>query len=115
MTKYSLKNIKAYLQGNIRYELYYSERWKWLIPEHIKEQIEVRIKSMDRQCFNDGSCKICGCKTTNLQMANIACEGDCYPVMVSRSRWKYLKEGNIMVIQDKLWKIKDGLFKSIGK
>lgn len=91
MKQLTIKNIIAYLQGNIRYALYYS-RFKFLIRKHIREQIKIRIDSMDRECFNNGSCKLCGCKTTALQMANKACDKPCYPKMFSRKKWNKVKE-----------------------
>lgn len=84
-----IKDMYAYIQGNIRYELFYS-KWSWLLPEHIKEQIIYRINSMDIDCYNNGSCKMCGCKTTALQMANKACDKPCYPFMLSKKYWNLL-------------------------
>lgn len=86
----NLKNIKAYIQGKVRYALYYS--WfSFLIPKHIREQIDWRVEIMDKECFDNGSCKICGCETIALQMANKQCPKPCYPEMASRSAWKALK------------------------
>lgn len=57
---------------------------------------------MDRKCYETGSCIKCGCQTTALQMANRACEGQCYPKMMGKQKWKtlkngrYIKEGNLM-------------------
>ncbi len=85
-----IKDMYAYIQGNIRYELFYS-KWSWLLPEHIKEQIIYRINSMDIDCYNNGSCKMCGCKTTALQMANKACDKPCYPVMLNKHEWNVVK------------------------
>ena len=89
--KPTLKNIISYIQGNLRYKLYYSI-FAFLIPKHIREQITARINSMDRQCYNDGQCKMCGCQTTALQMADKACDKPCYPKMMSRMDWVCMKE-----------------------
>lgn len=56
-------------------------------------------------CFINGSCDVCGCQTTMLQMANKACDGDCYPAMFSAGIWKYFKEahesdGHVEVTRD---------------
>lgn len=110
-----IKNIIAYIQGNVRYKFYYSKYFSWLIPNHIHEQIDVRIDSMKKECYIQGSCVECGCMTTQLQMANKACDGNCYPVMVDKSKWKYLSEGNITVIEGKLWQVKHGMFKNLSK
>lgn len=89
--KINLKNIYSYLIGNYRYRLYYTKQLNWLLRPHIAEQITYRINSMDADCFYQGQCKMCGCQTTALQMANKACDKPCYPSMISRSKWKKLK------------------------
>lgn len=89
--KINLKNIISYIQGNIRYHIYYSN-YKFLLRNHIKEQIEYRINSMNRICYDQGSCIKCGCVTTALQMANKECEGNCYPKMFSKKTWNDWKK-----------------------
>lgn len=81
-----IKDMFYYIQGNIRYELYYS-KFRWLIPKYIREQITYRINSMDIACYEYGSCMLCGCKTTALQMCNKACDKPCYPKMISKRAW----------------------------
>ena len=100
----TFKNVIAYFQGNFRYKLYYS-RFKWLIPVHIRQQIRMRIQVMDRECYNNGSCKICGCKTTALQMANKSCAGNCYPAMMSESEWGFLIKYTILAVKKKKWQV----------
>lgn len=112
MSKINLSNMIAYIQGNVRYQLYYS-KYKWLIPGYILEQIDVRIKSMNEQCYHTGSCIMCGCRTTHLQMANKPCEGACYPVMMDKRKWKYMKKNNVIVINNVLWYLKKGMFKKL--
>lgn len=87
----TIKNIFYYLQGSLRYQLFYS-KFAFLIPSHIREQIEYRIYNMDIKCYEEGSCKMCGCATTALQMANKACPKPCYPKMMSRKKWKIFKK-----------------------
>lgn len=89
------KNIWSYIQGNLRYKLYYSKNKliKRLMRNHIREQIEVRIDSMDRKCYYMGECKICGCATTALQMADKACDNPCYPEMMDKVTWNKFKRG----------------------
>jgi len=121
MEKYSLKNVWAYLQGNFRYKLYYSKSYigkklkNVLISKHILEQIDTRISSMDKECYEGGQCKICGCKTTALQMANKSCDKPCYPVMLSKEQWNFLKEGGTIYdkVTDKFWTIKKFQFKEV--
>lgn len=92
------KNIIPFFQGWYRYKIYYSSGpLRFLMRSHIRNQIDVRIKSMDRECYNSGSCKECGCATTALQMANKSCEGYCYPPMMNKSQWEYaIKEAKIL-------------------
>lgn len=85
-----IKDIFYYIQGNIRHKLYYSDYRKWLRP-HIIEQFEFRIFWMDTQCYNNGECKICGCETTKLQMANKSCDKPCYPPFMNLEDWKTFK------------------------
>jgi len=92
--KVTIKNSIAFLQGNFRYKLFYSKYFHWLMRDHIREQIEYRINSMNRECFENGSCIKCGCQTTHLQMANKACKGNCYPKMFKKSFWKGMKRLN---------------------
>ena len=81
-------DIYYYIQGHVRYYLYYNDLLVWLLPTHIIDQIEFRIKVMNQECFSLGSCIKCGCKTTHLQMCDKACDGDCYPKMYSKESWK---------------------------
>lgn len=92
MSDYSLSNIKHYLVGNFRYKLYYG-KLVWLILPHIKEQIDFRIKHMNPRCYAAGSCEMCGCKTTALQMSNKTCDNPCYPTMMSKKAWNSFKGG----------------------
>lgn len=97
--KINYVNIKSYLVGNLRYEIFYS-KFRWLLPTHIVEQIEMRIDYMEPRCKNNGSCELCGCSTTALQMANKACDKPCYPTMLSRVYWKKLKKGHLVYDRD---------------
>jgi len=89
--KISIKNIWAYLVGNYRYKLYHSSIFIFLMRPFIQEQITWRITVMDKQCYNEGSCKMCGCATTALQMANKACDKPCYPTMLNYKEWSTFK------------------------
>lgn len=91
-----LKKVKDYIQGYSRYHLYYIKKGKFRkwIPRYIVEQFEYRLGVMDHECLNNGSCKICGCDTTALQMANKACDKPCYPEMMKKSSWEIFKKVN---------------------
>lgn len=85
------KDIFYYFQGNFRYKLYYSDNWGFIMKEHIRDQIDFRIKYMDKDCYNEGSCKLCGCETTALQMANKSCDKPCYPPLMKLKDWSLFK------------------------
>lgn len=95
--KIVIKDIVAYLQGNIRYKLYYST-FRFLILKHIREQITHRIRVMDGLCYSQGSCKMCGCMTTHLQMANKSCDKPCYPKMMNKKNWQSYKNKNTIIV-----------------
>lgn len=86
-----LVDVWFYVQGNFRYKLYYS-KYKWLLRKHIREQIEFRIQRMKPECYANGSCVVCGCETTMLQMAYKTCDNKCYPVMMRAGDWKHFKQ-----------------------
>lgn len=109
--KINLENMCAYLQGKIRYKIYYS-KFSWLIREHIKEQIDIRIMSMNLECFNRGECIKCGCQTTALQMANKHCDGNCYPKMLNKREWELFKKYGL-VNEGILWRIEGTKFKKL--
>jgi hypothetical protein len=92
------KDVWYYVQGNVRSFLYYN--FDWLLPKHIREQINFRINSMDRTCYAQGSCIMCGCETTALQMANKACDKPCYPHMMPRKYWNYFRDTSIVDLYD---------------
>lgn len=91
-----------FIQGHTREILFYS-KFKFLIRRHIKEQIEFRFKVMDKECFAQGSCKICGCSIPALTMSNKECDKPCYPPMLSKKKWKKLYNGEFIVINTIVW------------
>lgn len=101
-SKFNLNNIIAYVQGWIRFYLYYHPRLKFLIRKHIREQIDFRIKYMDKECYENGSCKLCGCATTALQMANKSCDKPCYPPILDKDIWNNFINGNYPIYYNKL-------------
>ena len=88
--KVKIKDVLYFLQGTIRYKLYYS-KLRFLIRGFIFNQISWRIMVMDTECLDKGFCKKCGCKTTALQMCNKSCEGNCYPEMMNEIQWRHFK------------------------
>ncbi len=98
--KTKVSDVKNYVVGHYRYAIYYFSSNKLilrrivksLMRNHIKEQIDYRIRVMNRECLDSGSCIKCGCMTTALQMCNKSCEGDCYPPMFSKKKWKNFRD-----------------------
>jgi hypothetical protein len=109
-SEHPLDDVVAYITGNIRYHLFYNKHLMFLMREHIRQQIEYRIDSIDRECFNSAQCKLCGCDIPGLQMANKACDKPCYPKMLSKKQWEYLKADNFVNSEGKTWFIEDGKF-----
>lgn len=97
------KDILYYMQGNIRYKLYYSKRFKKLIRKHIREQIDYRIEVMDQECYKMGVCKMCGCTTTALQMCNKRCNGNCYFPMLNKEEWGWFKIRQMITLKEGTW------------
>lgn len=87
--KHNPKLVYDYLLGNYRQFMYYN--FPFMLRKHIIEQYEWRLKIMNQTCLNNGECIKCGCQTPNLQFANKACEGACYPPMVSKKLWNKIK------------------------
>lgn len=86
--KVTMTNVISYIIGNLRYKIYYSSWFSFLMRKHIKEQIDFRIDHMEIECYNSGSCQMCGCSTTALQMANKSCHKPCYPEMMDADEWE---------------------------
>lgn len=96
-----LVSIWHYIVGNYRYRLYYSDHpiIRVLMRRFIKHQIDIRIINMSSECFENGECKMCGCQTTHLQMANKACDKPCYPKMMKKSLWKIFITGKLAITE----------------
>ncbi len=67
-------------------------------PKHIKEQFIWRLEKMKQSkqgqiCMAKGGC-VCGCSVPDLQLANDACEHNCYPPMMDERKWNTFKIQN---------------------
>jgi len=102
--KRKLIDVWHYFLGNYRYFFYYRPKLSWLIRVHIREQISYRITWMDSECYSNGSCKICGCETTALQMCNKQCDKPCYPPMMDKDQWhRYYTNESVVCIKSDCW------------
>lgn len=102
-----LKDVYYYIQGNIRYKIYYS-KFSFLIRRHILDQINFRISVMKKECYDNGECIMCGCATTALQMCNKKCDGECYPSMMNNKMWNKFKSGKLIKVKELSWRLIDG-------
>ncbi len=107
-----IRDAMHYLVGHFRYFLYYSIL-DFVLLNHIQEQIDYRIRSMNPVCFAEGSCIKCGCRTTELQMCNKSCDGNCYPRMLNKTKWKKMKLGEELEENETRWKLSDCKFVKI--
>mgnify|MGYP003675236959 CR=1 FL=1 len=89
----SLKDVWYYIQGNFRYKLFYSKKFNTLIRKHIKEQIDIRIKNMNQDCYDKGECIKCGC----------------YPKMMNKKTWRDFKRGMWLTSGDYKWLFVEGI------
>lgn len=87
--KINLPNIKGYLQAHYREILKDFD----FLPKHIQKQAEWRLKQVAEnspECLEKDSCKECGCQVSSKVFEDRACEGNCYPKMMSEQEWKQL-------------------------
>lgn len=114
-SKHKLKDIKAYVTGTYRnfvYSLRNHLKWEMniLMRKHIQQQIYYRtIIWIDKECSKIGICKICGCTTPALQMANKSCDKPCYPEMMNKKQWNNFLDGKIFRDKKGLWKMNEDL------
>ena len=98
------KDVYYYFQGNFRYKAYYSNRWNFLLSSWMQNQIKFRISVMDRDCYNEGSCKLCGCETTALQMSDKPCDKPCYPRMMKFTEYYLFRyKGRMFADENGYW------------
>lgn len=105
--KITLHNIKRFIQGWVRYFILknsknplvkkFANDLKVLQPHQV-EQYNWRLTVMNPECLSSGHCVICGCETPQLQMCGDACEGNCYPAMMSKEEWEAFKLKNQIVL-----------------
>ncbi|MGL6108266.1 MAG: hypothetical protein ACRC03_19260 [Romboutsia sp.] len=66
---------------------------------------------MNKECLNKGACIKCGCRTTELQMCNKACNDNCYPRILSKKEWKFITTYSFIILEDNIkFKIENNKF-----
>lgn len=85
MLKKLIYNIAYFLKGH-----YYKILSKVLgkdiydvLPDYMKIQYIVRLATINRECYNSGSCK-CGCDIYSMLATNKMCEDICYCPFITR-------------------------------
>lgn len=105
--KLTFANIRKFIQGWSRWIVFKLSKNKFvkkvagdihLLPIYKQEQFLYRLQVMDIECLSSGHCKICGCGTPELQMADEACEGNCYKEMMNLTDWEAFKKQNNIIV-----------------
>ena len=97
--KITIKNVKGFLQGNLR--KLKEKILKLPLDDYIKEQIEWRAEQVaikSPECLEKGEC-YCGCTMPNKMYEDRGCEGwevgnksgPCYPDMMNKEDWEKFK------------------------
>lgn len=91
MAKVTLKNMFAFIEGNLKMT------WDRMIglPEHEKEQIAFRARVCE-DCVALGECKACGCPTPDKFFSTEPCDGNTYPRMMNKEDWEKYKKENFI-------------------
>lgn len=88
--KITLKNIKAYIEGNTQMTL----DGLGLKPDYYKEQIAYRMLQC-RDCLQQGQCKYCGCSVPGkLYVSQSYNNGERFPDLMNEEEWNKYKIAN---------------------
>ncbi len=88
--KITLKNIKAYIEGNTQMTL----DGLGLKPDYYKEQIAYRMLQC-RDCMSKGECSYCGCSVPGKLYVTQSCNnGKRFPDLMDEEDWNKYKEDN---------------------
>lgn len=88
--KITLKNIKAYIEGNTQMAL----DGLGLKPDYYKEQIAYRMLKC-KDCLQEGRCKYCGCSVPGKMYVVESCNnGQIFPNLMNEEEWNKYKEDN---------------------
>ena len=92
MSKINLKNIKSYIQGNLRYHF----KTILPLPDHLKEQYYYRLYKCKDDCLKSSKqlCEGCGCPVIKKAFASESCNLERFPNFLSGSKWREYKEQN---------------------
>jgi hypothetical protein len=85
------KNVWAWIQGKGRMIL--NEKYPGIYesPQHILEQVVWREAIVNKACVDKGECIACKCEVPDKLYSDKACEGKCYPEIMSEHDWQRFK------------------------
>lgn len=86
----SLSNIKNYIEGTTRA----MQDSLGMLPEHIKEQVVLRLIKCQDDCLSTGKCISCGCKAPQRLYTTESCNTDRHLDLMSKQDWNKYKEDN---------------------
>lgn len=85
-----IQKINWFIQGNRRKALIGT--WlEFLLPKHIVEQYNWRLRQAKSICLDNGKCIACGCKMPAVLLADKGCKRNCYLTMMNKKDWKRFK------------------------
>lgn len=89
--KITLKNIKHYIEGNIKM---LGDKMH-LLPEHEKEQVAYRAMICKDECVRLEYCVYCGCDIPGKLYVKESCNGgERFPDLMNRDSWEKYKLDN---------------------
>ena len=89
--KITLKNIKHYIEGNIKM---LGDNMH-LLPEHEKEQVAYRAMICKDECVRLEYCVYCGCDIPGKLYVKESCNGgERFPDLMNRDDWEKYKLDN---------------------
>lgn len=83
----TLSQIRDYLQGMIRM-FFYKRKWLkfFFLSNYVIKEFENR-KKLAKNCYENGKCTHCGCKTPELFFANRGCSNKEIPCYKKLTHW----------------------------
>ncbi len=85
---FNIKNINSFFEGNIKY-FYYKIFNK---PQHIQEQIQMRLSKCQNDCLIDNKCIKCGCPVNKKVFVEKSCNEERFPDLMNNEEWEQYKK-----------------------
>lgn len=92
MSEITFKNIKSFIQGNLRFYIDKIHR----LPDFTKEQYYWRLYQCKDDCLISGTCMNCNCPTIKKAFSTESCNEDRILKLMPGGEWRsYKKDHNI--------------------